>query len=278
MTSRSQDQSEDTPSSEYVLNYERAWTTQLIAGRTAENEASFFFPLLKPGMSLLDCGCGPGSITLGLAKAVSPGEVTGVDIGESQIETARTSAKEQGITNARFEIGNILELPFPDDTFDAVYGNAVLMHLADPVKCVREMHRVVKRGGVVGVRDLDGNAIVVAPQNDLFDAFWDLRRKVQHHRGWDYGYGPKLRQIFREAGFTNTVGSASCDSGGTLEQTRQYAGAVTSILEDIEEISIQMGWVNEKTIEETKVEFKEWGEHPDAMYASIWFETIGFKD
>ena len=91
MTTHSQDQPEDTPSSAYTLNYEGAMTTQNIAGRSSQEHASFFLPLLKPGMSLLDCGCGPGSITLGLAKAVAPGEVTGVDIGESQLEAARKS-------------------------------------------------------------------------------------------------------------------------------------------------------------------------------------------
>ena len=49
--------------------------------RTAARSAAFLLPHLRPGMRLLDFGCGPGSITVGLAGVVAPGEVVGVDIG-----------------------------------------------------------------------------------------------------------------------------------------------------------------------------------------------------
>ncbi len=277
MTSQSQDQPEDTQSSAYALNYEGAMTSQNIAGRSVQEHASFFLPLLKPGMSLLDCGCGPGSITLGLAKSVAPGEVTGVDIGESQIEAARARAIEEGITNARFETANVYELPFPDHTFDAVFSNAVLMHLTKPIDAVREMYRVLKRGGIAGIRDPWRN-FVLLPQNDIIDAFWDLRNRVTLHRGREYGFEPVPREILRKAGFTNTVGGASSISHGTIERTRQIANAIESIQEDIKEVAIQMGWTNEETVEKTRAALKEWAEHPDAMAAYTWIDGIGFKD
>ncbi len=64
--------------------------------RTAEVHAHFFLPYLRPGMNLVDCGCGTGSITVGLAEAVSPGEVIGFEISASDVDLARERAKEGG--------------------------------------------------------------------------------------------------------------------------------------------------------------------------------------
>ena len=60
-----------------------------IATRQAAQTAVFFLPHLRPGMQVLDVGCGPGSITLGLAEKVAPGEVVGTDIQQSLVQRAR---------------------------------------------------------------------------------------------------------------------------------------------------------------------------------------------
>jgi ubiquinone/menaquinone biosynthesis C-methylase UbiE len=73
----------------YAHGYDSALTHQLHAGRTAPTHAAFFIPYLQPGMHLLDCGCGSGAITLGLAQAVHPGFVVGIDVAEIEIERSR---------------------------------------------------------------------------------------------------------------------------------------------------------------------------------------------
>jgi 2-polyprenyl-3-methyl-5-hydroxy-6-metoxy-1,4-benzoquinol methylase len=73
-----------------------------LARRVAATSAAFFLPHLRPGLRLLDCGCGPGSITFGLAEAVAPGEVVGFDVQPAQVERARALAAERGVPNVRF--------------------------------------------------------------------------------------------------------------------------------------------------------------------------------
>jgi 2-polyprenyl-3-methyl-5-hydroxy-6-metoxy-1,4-benzoquinol methylase len=78
------------------------------AKRTAEGAASFFLPFLEPGMRLLDVGCGPGSITSGLAQRVAPGETIGIDPSPSVIETARALAG--GAPHLNFELATSISL------------------------------------------------------------------------------------------------------------------------------------------------------------------------
>src|SRR3712207_5430192 len=108
------------------------------ATRTATAQAAFFLPYLREGMRLLDCGCGPGTITMGLAAMLGSGEVIGVDRDETALACARTAVAEQRLTNIRFEAGDVYQLPFPDGSFDAVFSHAVLEHLSEPVAALRE--------------------------------------------------------------------------------------------------------------------------------------------
>jgi ubiquinone/menaquinone biosynthesis C-methylase UbiE len=87
---------------------------EYIRARTAANSAAFFLNYLKPGMELLDCGCGEGTITVDLAALLAPGRVVGVDVAPIAIERARQLATDRGLPNLRLEVGSVYELPFPD--------------------------------------------------------------------------------------------------------------------------------------------------------------------
>jgi ubiquinone/menaquinone biosynthesis C-methylase UbiE len=116
-----------------------------MAQRTAETHAGFFLPYLKPGSCVLDAGCGPGTITLGLARRVDPGHVIGLDVEEPQFEQARAVAHREGL-NVEFRGGSVYQLPFKDQQFDAVFSHAVLEHLSDPAAAILEFRRVLKAG------------------------------------------------------------------------------------------------------------------------------------
>src|SRR5580765_1807607 len=83
------------------------------ATRTAANSAAYLLPYLTPGMTVLDIGCGPGSITLDLASAVAPGEVVGIEPGPDVLEVARAAAAERGDRTTRFEQADVMDLPGP---------------------------------------------------------------------------------------------------------------------------------------------------------------------
>jgi ubiquinone/menaquinone biosynthesis C-methylase UbiE len=117
---------------------------------TAERCASTFSRHLRPGMALLDAGCGPGTITVGLAELVAPGPVTAVDLNPEDVRRAGAALWDAGFRNARIVAGDVRALPFDDASFDAVHAHATLDSVADP-DALREYLRVLRPGGVIGI-------------------------------------------------------------------------------------------------------------------------------
>ncbi|MBV9547471.1 MAG: class I SAM-dependent methyltransferase [Chloroflexi bacterium] len=144
------------------------------SGRTS---AAFFLPHLRPGLRLLDCGCGVGSITIGLAAAVAPGEVIGLDLEPGQIDQARALAREHGVANVTFRVGSVYDLPFADGAFDAAFAHTLLMHLHRPIVGLREIKRVLRPGGVIGVADDDQGTMLLSPAVPLVQEFLVLHQR-----------------------------------------------------------------------------------------------------
>ncbi len=174
------------------------------ARRTAEEYAAYLLPRLTPGMRLLDVGCGPGTITLGLARAVAPGgEVVAIDLVDDVLEQARAHAAETGVVNVRFERESVYALPYADASFDAVHAHQVLQHLARPVDALREMRRVVRPGGIVAVKDADYGTMVGWPHSDAVARWRDVYHRVASRNGADADAGRRIPAWLREAGFAN---------------------------------------------------------------------------
>jgi len=115
-----------------------------ISSRTIEVEGAFFLPYLKPEMRVLDVGCGPGSLTVGIAKRVK--SVVALDIDPKSLQVAREHAKASHQTNIEFVEHTITKLPFEDSSFDAVWGHAILCHTwAKRNEIVSEIKRVLKK-------------------------------------------------------------------------------------------------------------------------------------
>src|SRR4051812_45386235 len=103
----------------------------MMAARRAETHADFALSLLRPPMRVLDIGCGPGSITIGLAAQVAPtGVVYGIDPEPSQMLAAKSAGAAAGVQNAVFLIGTVYDLGFADATIDAVFAHGLFEHLS----------------------------------------------------------------------------------------------------------------------------------------------------
>jgi len=104
-----------------------------------------------PGDRVLDCATGTGDLALAFKRAVGPtGEVVGTDFCAEMLETAPAKARRAGL-EVRFEVADALALPYADRSFDVASIAFGIRNVDDPVRCLREMARVVRRGGRVVV-------------------------------------------------------------------------------------------------------------------------------
>lgn len=277
-----QKQSDNSPSSEQQEHYSAGYGTELIKlfkSRTVDKDAAFFIPYLSSGMSLLDCGCGPGTLTIGLSEVIVPGQAIGIDIEPSQIEAAKAYALERGISNVRFEVANVYDLPFPDASFDAVFAHTLLQHLKNPVKALREINRVSKPGAVIGVRDDDRGALIIEPPNHQVEKLIKLLVRLMEYNGGDPYIGRRHRKLLREAGFTRTRATASCGYHGTLEETTK-CGALGAYIADstMTRTAILLGWITPDELKELATASKTWGKNLDAFESIIMCEAVSWKE
>lgn len=201
---------DQTSSSSYTMGYSEEFR-QLLDRRSAETHATHLLPHLKPGLKVLDFGCGPGTITVGLARAVEPGEVHGIDVEESQIGLARAAAQAGGHENATFHVGSVTDLPFEDDSFDVAHCHAVLMHVPDTEATLAEVKRVLKPGGILASREVFVSSSFLEPSIDDTDAAWTTFANLLAANGGHPEMGRELKHILLEAGFSEVRADGSFD-------------------------------------------------------------------
>ena len=270
-----------TPGPERPYRVDAEWNRAVFARRTGE-VAAFLAPHLRAGMRLLDCGCGPGSITVDLSRAVAPGEAIGIDLREDALAQGRALALERGIENVTFETASIYQLPYPDGSFDAAFACAVLQHLAAPLAALKEMRRVLKLGGVIGI--VDGSATITFryPTNSLLDKWDRLRALEREHNAGHPSDALRLRALLREAGFARTQASGDMvtEAGppaGSLEETRRVAqNHLIRLRGVLGELAIAQGWTTKQELEQIADALIIWGEAADAFYARPAFMAIGW--
>jgi ubiquinone/menaquinone biosynthesis C-methylase UbiE len=109
---------------------------------------------IAPGQRVLDVGCGPG-VTASLLAREYGCTVVGVDLLPRMLDHARARARREGVgAVARFVVADTLHLPHADHSFDAVIAESLLVFVADPATVLREMVRVARPGGVVGLNEM----------------------------------------------------------------------------------------------------------------------------
>ncbi|MBN1091159.1 methyltransferase domain-containing protein [Blastococcus sp. TML/M2B] len=176
--------------------------------RTAENSAPHLIPLLRPGLDLLDVGCGPGTITVDLAARVAPGRVLGLDVSPDPLDEARAAAGRAGV-EVTFEVGDVYALDLPDDSFDVVHAHQVLQHLTDPVAALRELARVCRPGGVLAVRDVDYATFTWFPANPGLERWLQLYYGVARANRAEPDAGRRLLSWAHAAGLRDVTATTS---------------------------------------------------------------------
>ncbi len=194
--------------------------------RDAKNSAAYLLPHIDPSAKILDVGCGPGTITADLAR-LSTNEIIGIDQDGAVIKKAQEDFKKQGLSNLKFQVGQVYELDFADQSFDIVHAHQVLQHLVNPIKALQEMKRVCKSQGIVAVRDVDYAMMTWYPGNPLLGEFLDKYHQVAFSLGAQPDAGRRLLAWANKVGFSSIEPLASTWCFAT-ERDRQWWGQLWS--------------------------------------------------
>lgn len=177
-----------------------------LSGRRLMSVMPMLAELVREGDRVLDVGCGPGTMTLDVARLpVGPSSVTGVDHSARMVEVARREALHADVRHAHFTIGDANRLDFADRTFDLTYSNALLDWLPDPVAALREQARVTRRGGIVFFRLADLSSQTFYPAcpdvTRMIDALHELASRHPSDAIWNPFLGARAGQLAADAGF-----------------------------------------------------------------------------
>ncbi len=149
---------------------------------------------------VLDVGCGTGVITQDIA-GLCDGKVTGIDIDDEKLDLAKQLLAES--SNVELMNADATDLPFPDEHFDLVHFNIVLMHIKDPQKALNEFARVTKPGGhVLAALEPDHAARIDYPENKMAQPIINAIAEL----GGDPAAGRKLKYYFGNAGLDTEMG------------------------------------------------------------------------
>lgn len=244
--------------------------------RTAENSAAFLLPSLHPGVSLLDVGCGPGTITADLAARVAPGRAVGIDSAAAVVATA---ADGSTLPNLTFAIGDVYALEFSDDTFDVVFAHQVLQHLSDPVAALREMRRVTKPGGIVAVRDSDYGAFVWSPADPVLTRWNELYHQLTTRNRAEADAGRLLHVWARRAGFTDVRVSSSNWTFQTADERAWWGGLWADRVRQSEfaRQTVEYGLTTPAELEQIAAAFLRWADDPDGLFIVLHGEVLATK-
>ena len=246
---------------------------------TAESSAAHLLPYVRPGLRVLDFGCGPGSISVGLARAVERGELHGVDMETSQVEIARSVAEDAGQTNATFHVADVTDLPFEDGFFDIAHCHQVLTHVPDTSAVLAEVKRVLKPGGVLGCREIICESSFIYPNLGDVRQVWQLYEDLL---AWDDGHpqmGKEMRGHIQRAGFTGIrltssfdMYSAPSEVAFTYEFLRDWV-----LSPEITKAAIRYGVTTAEICDRTRFALNNWKEHPEACIAPAFGEVVASK-
>lgn len=226
--------------------------------RSLASHGAFLLPYLHDGQTILDLGCGPGTITIDIARMNPNGQVVAVDREASQIEEAKALAAKTNLGNIDFRTLDVMQIDELEGSFDLVFSHALFEHLSDPVSVLRKLRPLLHHDGHIALRCPDWGGMILYPETERSQSAIRRYEEIQQSLGGDTHAGRKLHAWLAQAGYAPLKISASCEVYPSSREIAEY-------------LSLQLDREGEPEHARTLL---TWAGHADSLFTQAWFEVV----
>ncbi|MGA0557840.1 class I SAM-dependent methyltransferase [Larkinella sp. VNQ87] len=230
----------------------------ILERRTVENSNRNVLKYLKPGLTVLDVGCGSGAITRGIAERVGPqGRVLGIDPGEKLIAAAQQHTV--GLPQLSFQQADLYTFE-TTERFDLVTCARVLQWLNRPEEALVRMKEWVKPGGFLAVLDYNHEKVEWLPEPpDAMRTFYDAFLRWRQEAGFDNAIADHLAALFERNGLAEVTAELQFESSRKGEPGFATASRIWSEVAEIRGPQlVQDGYVSEEDRLRAIAEYDQW--------------------
>ncbi len=183
-------------------------TMGIMAPRTLANSHPTLLHILRPGVSVLDVGCGPGTLTMEIARRVDPGAVVGMDVNPKMIRAAEAATPPRTIPNLIFYTRDIQDSDWQEE-FDVVNAARTLEWIADPAAALARMARAAVPGGLIVALDVDHTRATWSNPPASWIRFYRAFLAWREACGFDNAVGRRLPLLSEQAGLVDTTSTTA---------------------------------------------------------------------
>jgi ubiquinone/menaquinone biosynthesis C-methylase UbiE len=233
-----------------------------------------------PGSQVLEAGCGVGAQTRILARRNPDIQITSIDVSRKSLREAQHTIKNNGVSNVQLLQANILDLPFPEATFDHVFICFVLEHLEAPVKVLIRINQVLKRGGSVTVIEGDHSSFLWHPETPESRQVWQSLITAQASLGHDPLIGRKLYPLLAEAGFSHikvTPRSFYADEASAEAKSNSLNKILIPMIESAKQQALDLKAIDAKDWAKGIGDFRRLVHSAKATGFYTWFKAVAIK-
>lgn len=264
---------------DYVHGYNERESIRLEDQANCLSELLHYDSIFPKGSTILEAGCGIGAQTKIIAPKNPDSKFISIDISKESLSKADSLIKSLNINNVEFQIGNIFDLKFQEESFDHIFVCFVLEHLPNPKDALIILKRVLKKGGTITLIEGDHGSTFFYPYSQYAQAVIDAQVRLQSENGGNALIGRQLYPLLFSSGFKKCKVSPRMvyvDSSKSNFVEGFTKNTFTAMIEGIKEKAIKSSVLDEKSFDRGVQDLYRTAQI-DGVFCYTFFKGIGYN-